>query len=71
MGFDNFHFILQLSFQLHWLWWHPRRASSQVGLQVAGMEDWVKLVESALQVQLVGSSSNPLQDLESTYPVGV
>ena len=30
---DYFHFILQLSFQLHWLWWCPGRASSQVMLQ--------------------------------------
>ena len=65
MCLDDFHLILQLSLQLHWLWWHPGRASSQVRLQVAGVEDWVKLMKPALQVQLVGSSSNPLQDLES------
>ena len=69
MCLDNFHLVLQLFFQLHWLWWwYPRRASSQVRLQVAGMEDWVKLGESALQVQLVGSNSSPLQDLEWPYP---
>ena len=71
MCLDNFYFICQLAFQLHWLWWRPGCASSQVRLQVADVEDWVKLMKPALQVQLVGSSSNPLQDLEWPYPAGV
>ena len=31
----------------------------------------MELVESALQVQLVGSGSNPLYDLEWSYPAGM
>ena len=50
MCLDYLHFILQLSFQLHWLWWRPGCASSQVGLQVTGVEDWVELMKPALQV---------------------
>ena len=60
MCLDYLDFILQLSFHLHWIWWRPRRASSQVGLQVTGVEDWVELVKPALQVKLVGSGSNTL-----------
>ena len=71
MCFDNLHFILQLAFQLHWLWWRPGRASSLVGLQVTGVEDWVYLVEPALQVQLVGSGSNPPYNLERSNPAGM
>ena len=50
MCLDHLYFIFQLSFQLYWLWWRPGRASSQVGLQVTSMEDWVELVKLALQV---------------------
>ena len=60
MSLDHFHFIFQLSLQLHWFWWHPKCAFSQVRLQLAGVEDWVELMESAIQVQLVGSGSNAL-----------
>ena len=60
MSLDHIHFILQLALILHWFWWHPGCASSQVRLQVAGVKDWVELMESALQVQLVGSGSNVL-----------
>ena len=58
MSLDYFHFILQLALQLHWFWWHPGCASSKVRLQVAGVENWAELMESALQVQLVGSGPN-------------
>ena len=71
MCLDDLHLLLQLPLQLHWLWWRPGCAFSQVRLQVAGVEDWVKLMKSALQVQLVGSSSNTLQDTEWPYPTRV
>ena len=71
MCLDHFHPIFQLDLQLHWLWWNPGRASSQVGLQATGVEDWVELMQPALQVQPVGSGSIPLQDLEWLYPAGV
>ena len=71
MCLDSFHFILQLALQLHWFWWCSRCASSLVGLQVTGVEDWVELVKPALQVQIVGSGSNPLHDLERPYPAGM
>ena len=71
MCLDDFHLILQLALQLHWLWWRPGCASIHVGLQVTGVEHWVQLVESALQVQLVGSSSDLLHDLERSNPAGM
>ena len=71
MCLDCLHFILQLAFQLHWFWRRSGCASSLVGLQVAGVEDWVKLMESPLQVQLVGGSSNLLGNLERSNPAGV
>ena len=71
MCLDSFHFILKLALQLHWFWWHSGCASSLVGLQVTDVEYWVELVEPTLQVQLVGSGSNLLGDLEWSNPAGV
>ena len=68
MCLDYFHFVFQVVLQFHWFWWYPGCASRQGRLQVACIEDWVKLMEPALQILLVGSGANALYDLERAYP---